>query len=298
MVIQLRELKSSQLTKKKQLESLEVRERSVLRRITHGGGEEDNGGEAGQEMSFGLPLSMEGGRMTEEQRLIQTGQLTPFGGHIDDADIPSADSALSRLNDAPVDGEVCAATSSAAANKTSHPSIQLSNDSFGGLFSDAVFVKPAKRQTPPTKQKEKKSDRACEEDKGAAVCSAEMSAQPSSLTEVVEENGESEWKLSEAELAMFESDMLSSSESEEDYVTDDEMGSPTKKKKKRKKLRELSSDEDDVEGHVTSKKRGRKWKTKGKHYLDDGDDDLFRLRLRYVVKPGSYVTKILLLSQY
>lgn len=271
VVIQLRELKSSQTAKRKQLESLEVRERGVLKRITSGEsfeeGEENE--EGSHDVSFGLPLSMEGGKVTEEQRLIQTGHLTPFGGHVHD-DANNADSASpSSLGK----DEFTSSSSGSGAVVKATPSIQLSSDSFDGLFSDAVSAKSQKKVTSlKNKTKNKRSDR-------EKVSSTVQETQSGDLEPRLE-NGEwdnEEWMPDEAELALFESEMLSSSDSE--YLTDDEMGSP--KKKKQKRLRQLSSDEDEVEdSHVTSKRRGRKGKVKQRHYQDDGDDELYRLRIR------------------
>ena len=158
VVVQLRELKASQSAKKKQLESLEARERSVLKKITHGDGgeeEEERNGGSGYDVSFGLPVSMEGGRVTEEQLLIQTGQLTPFGGQIHDNNAESASpvvdpSATNHISSAP----------SSSTSKATPPSIQLSHDSFDGLFSDTVFVKPTKKMASErSKSKEKKVDK-------------------------------------------------------------------------------------------------------------------------------------------
>ena len=276
VVIQLRELKSSQSAKRKQLESLEVREKSVLKKITSGGsGEEEEEIEGGShDMSFGLPFSMEGGKMTEEQRLIQTGQLTPFGGQVTAG---SAESASTVVNGSLGDNDntTSSDTLGVAVSKTT-PTIQLSNDSFDGLFSNSVFTKPVKKMAA---QKNKSPDIKVEQEASVSHDNTYALSAHSNNLECSLENGElynEEWKPDEAELAMFESEMLTSSDSE--YLTDDEMGSP--KKKKRKKLRELSSDEEEEgESHVTSKRRSRKRKVKQHHYQDDGDDELYRLRI-------------------
>ena len=292
-MVRLRELKSAQAAKRKQLESLEVRERTLLKRITDGDESEDGyGGEEGEgangDVSFGLPLAMEGGRVTDEQRLIQTGHLTPFGGQVQDTTGLQSSSSSSIGSSGTVSSNSLPSTSATpnslpvtppSAKVT--PTIQLSNDSFDGLFSDAVVTKPPKKKSTSKKSKspEKKSDTNSPVEDQGAPSAQEMIAQSSNLEQGME-NGEydnEEWMPDEAELAMFESEMLSSSESE--YLTDDEMGSPQKKKKHRV-LRELSSDEDDIIGdHVTSKGRGRKRKGKQKHYQDDGDDELYRLRM-------------------
>ncbi len=296
-MVRLRELKAGQASKRKQLESLEVRERTVLKRITSGDSEDASGGGgeggeegegAGGDVSFGLPLAMDGGRVTDEQRLIQTGHLTPFGGLVQDAS--GQQSSTSSTN------SLGTATSSNSLPSTSAtpnslpvtpsakviPAIQLSNDSFDGLFSNAVVTKPKKKSTSKkSKSPENKSDTSSPVENRGAPSAQEIVAQSSNLERGME-NGEydnEEWMPDEAELALFESEMLSSSES--DYLTDDEMGTPQKKKKRKQRvLRELSSDEDDVIGdHVTSKGRGRKRKGKQKHYQDDGDDELYRLRM-------------------
>ena len=288
VVVQLRELKSSQSTKRKQLESLEARERSVLKRITSGGddGEEEEAGEGNNhDMSFGLPLSVEGGKVTKEQRLIQTGQLTPFGGQVYDTTTDSAESALlgsSEKNDVSTSFDSMVAPSSSAALTKATPTIQLSNDSFDGLFSNTVYTKPTKKSTSHKgKLREKTSD---ETNSHEGTSTGELAA-PEEHQDQIQENGElvngeldmDDWMPDEAELALFESEMLSSSDSE--YITDDELGSP--KKKKQKPLRELSSDEEDGdEDRVVSKRRGRKPKLKRWHYQDDGDDELYRLRIR------------------
>ena len=291
-MVRLRELKSAQAAKRKQLESLEVRERTLLKRITDGDESEDGyGGEEGEgangDVSFGLPLAMEGGRVTDEQRLIQTGHLTPFGGQVQD---PTGlqSSSSSSIGSSGTGSSNSLPSTSATPNSLPvtppgamvTPTIQLSNGSFDGLFSDAVVTKPKKKSTgKKSKSPEKKSDTNSPVEDQGAPSAQEMIAQSSNLEQGME-NGEydnEEWMPDEAELAMFESEMLSSSESE--YLTDDEMGSPQKKKKHRV-LRELSSDEDDIIGdHVTSKGRGRKRKGKQKHYQDDGDDELYRLRM-------------------
>ena len=289
-MVRLRELKSAQAAKRKQLESLEVRERTLLKRITNGDENEDGyGGEEGEgangDVSFGLPLAMEGGRVTDEQRLIQTGHLTPFGGQVQDIQSSSSSSIGSSgtvsSNSLPSTSVTPNSLPVTPPSAKVTPTIQLSNDSFDGLFSDVVITKPPKKKPTSKKSKspEKKSDTNSPVEDQGAPSAQEMIAQSSNLERCME-NGEydnEEWMPDEAELAMFESEMLSSSESE--YLTDDEMGSPQKKKKHRV-LRELSSDEDDIIGdHVTSKGRGRKRKGKQKHYQDDGDDELYRLRM-------------------
>ena len=300
VVVRLRELKASQSAKRKQLESLEVRERTVLKRITSGESEDAYGEEGaegegegtGGDMSFGLPLAMEGGRVTDEQRLIQTGQLTPFGGKVQDtAGQPSSSTSSSVTVELPTASNSLP-SSSATPNSlpvtpsaTATPTIQLSNDSFDGLFSDTVITKPKKKSTSKkSKSPEKKGDIGATNsnshvDDQGALSMQEIITQSGSLEQGMENGGydNEEWMPDEAELAMFESEMLSSSESE--YLTDDEMGTPQKKKRKQKVLRELSSDEDDIGDHVTSKGRGRKRKGKRKHYQDDGDDELYRLRI-------------------
>lgn len=287
VVVQLRELKSSQDAKRKQLKSLEMRESSVLKRITSGD-EETNEGTT-HDMSFGLPLSVEGGKMTEEQRLIQIGQLTPFGGQVQDT-TTDAQSTFSPVNDSSAkediptssyspssSSSVSASSGSVSKAASATSSIKLSNDSFDGLFSDTVITKPLKKSSSPkSKHREKKPNK---EMTSSHVHIDEQSTRPDVL-EQDHENGEcdnEEWMPNEAELEMFESEMLSSSDSE--YITDDEMGTPQKKKKKR--LRELSSDEDEDKDHVTSKRCVRKHKLKRRHYQDDGDDELFRMRIWY-----------------
>lgn len=144
----------------------------MLKRITSGesedayGGEGEEGEGASGDMSFGLPLAMEGGRVTEEQRLIQTGQLTPFGGQVQDTagqsssstsssvtvELPTASNSLPSTSAIPNSFPV---TPSAKAT----PTIQLSNDSFDGLFSDTVITKPKKKSTSKkSKSPEKKGD--------------------------------------------------------------------------------------------------------------------------------------------
>ena len=279
-----------------------VRERGVLKRITSGesedvyGEEKEEGEGESCDMSFGLPLSMEGGRVSEEQRLIQTGQLTPFGGQVQDTATCSSSQSTSSTDSSEIAELSTSSNSLPSTSATPNslpvtpsepvskatPTIQLSNDSFDGLFSDTVITKPKKISTSvKSKSCEKKVDKGTTNsniDDQSTLAEQDVTAQSSSLERSIE-NGEydnEEWMPDEAELAMFESEMLSSSESE--YLTDDEMGTP--RKKKRKQLRELSSDEDDViRDHVTSKGRGKKRKGKRRHYQDDGDDELFRLRM-------------------
>lgn len=294
VVVRLRELKASQSAKRKQLESLEVRERTVLKKITSGESEDAYGEEGEREsgdMSFGLPLAIEGGRVTEEQRLIQTGQLTPFGGQVQDSTISNIQSSSSNSSsetvELPTSSNSLPSTSATpnslpvTPSAKATPTIQLSNDSFDGLFSDTVITKPKKSTSEKSKSREKKGNKEATNshvDDQEALSAQEVMAQSSNLERSME-NGEwdnEEWMPDEAELAMFESEMLSSSDSE--YLTDEEMGTPQKKKRKRV-LRELSSDEDDIGDHVISKGRGRKRKGKRKQYQDDGDDELYRLRI-------------------
>lgn len=289
VVVQLRELKSCQSAKRKQLETLEARERSVLKKLSggEGNGEEPNKGTS-NDVSFGLPLVMDGGRVTEQQKLIQTGQLTPFGGQVDES-AGNADSASSSISDSADKLDVTASdsttspSSSVAVTKAA-PTIRLSNNSFDGLFSGTVLTKPTKiSSTQRSKSHEKTTSSHTDT---SAASASEATPSKENVVDQVWENGElvngeldaDEWMPNETELAEFESEMLSSSDSE--YLTDDELGSP---KKKKKRLRELSSDEDDDESHVTSKRRGRKQKLKWRSYQDDGDDELFKLRIRYVI---------------
>ena len=244
----------------------------MLKRITDGDdGEEEGAGEgAGCDMSFGLPVSMEGGRVTEEQKLIQTGHLTPFGGQVHDNTADSASTVNGPLENTHTDSAPC--------TKATPTSIQLSNDGFDGLFSDTVFVKPTKK-TIGERGKEKNFDNeisSAQQDEGEASPINGVTTHSDSLSVSRDEAIENdEWMPDASELAQFESETWSSSDSE--YLTDDEMGSP---RKKRKRLRDLSSDEEDkLDCHVTSKRYSRKRKKKNKHYLDDGDDEMFRLRM-------------------
>lgn len=248
------------------------------------------------DVPFGFPVTAgtgeEGVAKSDEQRLIQTGELTPFGSSVS----TSADSAP------PVggvgstsDSNVQTARSDVAADSApaqNVPSMKLCSDSFDGLFSSSVSDTPGKRRI--ARIPKKKKNGSLDHQSGGAMSRSRssslepkpetaggMSSDPHAATsEPDRENALSDgddWVPSLADL--LDSDSPSG---ESDYLTDEELGGGVEaKKKKKKRLRPLSSDDDlsDEDGSP----RGKRRRTAGwgaSRHADDGDKNLYRERLR------------------
>ena len=94
-------------------------------------------------MPFGFPVM---GRVregvattTDEWRLIQTGQMTPFGTSVD---TPSADLALSVGEHITSDETSRTPMESAESASLKQPTMRLSSDSFSGLFTNGNLEAP------------------------------------------------------------------------------------------------------------------------------------------------------------
>lgn len=274
--------------------------------------------EPAPDVAFGLPLTTEGGVLSEQQRLIQTGQLTPFGGRVDEVKpsssqlelIPPSDEILSSNTVGTDPGPSSGLSSlmkqeasisgqeSLKESEKSVPSIQLCSDSFDGLFSDPAVRMDHRDVTKNRKRKGRagsESRSATSSLQGEINSSVSMSDSKSS-SDIIEPNMENEdleydgWMPTISDLEGSDSDHHST---ESEYYTDEELGRVgfKKEKRKKKKLRDLSSDElefDEVEERHTGRgKKGKGWGKKRrrsrrepKKFQDDGDEELFRLRIQ------------------
>lgn len=204
---------------------------------------------------FGIPSSGGGGgaganggggaSLEEEEELIRMGQLTPFGTRVDV--LPSSREA---------------GTSGVTAESAS--------------IEEELLSKSAQHRI-PKKQRVTSVKSHSSNLTGDVVPSQSPS---SSLVPNLENGfGPDDWVPSLADL--LESGSASSGDSE--YLTDDELGT-TRKKKKR--LRDLSSDglsdEEEPRSRVRKGRRGKRKKAAStqRRCEDDGDEDLYWLRLR------------------
>ena len=360
------------IPQRKQITSLQAREQSLLRRLS---GKEDP-------LSSAQPLDQAQNRegLSERQRLIQTGQITPFDTQPDSnhtassqhqssiesltqheqssASTPSHTSLVTvthgnRLDNVTIDSLVGPSNSDSTPTwgvKKKHPSptIQLSNESFDGLFSQPPPSKTVNKSEAKSGKSRKGKDKAksshskrasppsnniqstrCHSPNGSSSLSSASSLHNTSATPTA--NGESsmdehsthhtprfsdvggqfsgnhddsqtsindhtplngegvaeEWLPSIEELENFDSEESYESE----YYTDDELGGAIPQRKKMQVLRPLSSDDlgSEDDDHVTSRKR-KKGRGRSKKYsrdsmdqkkhLDDGDEQLYRMRVR------------------
>ena len=268
--------------------------------------------EPASDVAFSLPQSTDDGFLSEQQKLIQTGHLTPFGSRVDEGKSSSSELEVTLSDDiASTTAGVEPGPSSGQSTLTkldgpesqremekSAPSIQLCSDSFDGLFSD-----PLARLDRNGGAKRKGKSRATSESRSVSsslqddLTSSSVSVSESkSSGDVLEASVKSEefgydgWMPSISDLEASDSEHFST---ESEYYTDEELGGTTIKKKKikqKKKLRDLSSDELEFdEGDKSrSSSRGKRRKGSGKKrkrcrelkkFQDDGDEELFRLRI-------------------
>lgn len=287
-----------------------------------------------------------GGQSSEQQRLIQTGQLTPFGGRVDEtttgettadtlsktpvnqgepisgghsatepmfscsvstsnfhkADIAcsnsqvSSDSSFANAEPATLSKDVI--TTQEKNESQGKGLLRLSSDSFDGLFAGPVPSSPA---TQSVKKSGGKLEKAGKHRKGKervkTAVQGESTSMLNSQKEVLEAGSEM-WESASESLSltgpspdggdwmpsMVEEEEEESGESE--YYTDEELGGEgvggRRRSRRKRKLRELSSDDSDDEllGYGRRRKRNSSVQL-GKHQ-DDGDEELYRLRIRYL----------------
>lgn len=260
---------------------------------------------------------------TERQRLIQTGLITPFDKTPEatptltlppDVTTPSTtdhhSSSItgSRLDSITPDslvGPVNSDITWGVKQPRPSPTLQLSNDNFDGLFSDlsASTTKLAKKRSgKSSKGKDSMvtdqphpshssnssllipsipaNDHTTETDD---VMISQAKAEPDFLGNQDIED----WIPTIEELENFDSE---DSYGASDYYTDEELG--VSKPKRKRALRPLSSDDLESEDECSRPRkkkgcvsgRGKRYgnKQESKH-LDDGDEQLYRMRMRYVV---------------
>ena len=298
-------------------------------------------------------FSIGGSQSSEQQRLIQLGQLTPFGGRVDEENGGNdetvqmmADSQVSSLHiPSSESGSVASAKSvllptgseqseqsnvqegQGGSNKgqTSLGQIQLSSDSFDGLFSDLPVV-PRKKtsgvrsskgkekagsatvrkrsRTPDDRERLKTPDshevsqgtQQLAHDSGVERDSVEcISSSPSMFggSDFLPEfgrvsNGEREGSVCSDEYVPDRTDLEEAEESgESEYYTDEELGEVGggsgwgRRRKRRRRLRELSSGESEDEMvEVNWSRRKRSSAARLRRYQDDGDEELYRMRIR------------------
>ena len=210
-------------------------------------------------MPFGIPApsggrggasaeGVGGATLEEEQQLIRTGQMTPFG------------TSLSGV------------VNSLSSNVSVESSLEASGSP--GDFGDSTGKSFRQARIP-------KKPGATSDLSDLADDTLPSQSQSGSLEPSLEDSfGPDDWVPSLADLL----DSASASSAESEYFTDDELGGPKKKKKKR--LRELSSDGLSDSGDERTRSRKRRRKGKGKkvaasqrRYNDDGDEELYLQRL-------------------
>ena len=233
----------------------------------------------------------------ESQRLIESGHLTPFGTHVDNESTAASSSTV--VGPEKVSSTAATQSLSAAAvadqkkqsESQTPPSLKLSSDDFDGLFSNSVLPKrkpPAakartssrrkSRDSTPTKQKPSSKYQ-----EPSLSRSDDLDPNDDSMETGNAGNGDlgDAWVPTAADL---EPEPHSSSSAESEYYTDDELGleeSGSKvTRKRKKKLRDLSSEDSDEDlDHMIRKKR-RRGSRMANRYQDDGDEELYRLRMR------------------
>lgn len=219
-----------------------------------------------------------GGRlMAEEQRLIQTGLLTPFGSSVQALASSSLTGESSSSSSTVTSREP--EVSSKPVSSEKEPSIRLCSSSFDGLFSsgsvDAGRKPPRRIARIPKKKKGNTSTEQSQTSRESAEVNSHSTALETSM-EMVPSDHE-DWIPSLADL--LESNSSRSSSIESEYFTDEELGGTQKKRKR--KLRALSSDDLSDEDELRSaKKRRRRRTTQQTRYNDDGDKELYQQRLR------------------
>lgn len=286
-----------------------------------------------------------GGQSSEQRRLIQTGQLTPFGGRVDEtttgkttadtlsktpvnqgepisggpsatepmsscsastsnfhkADIAcsnsrfSSDSSFANAEPATLSKDVI--TTQEKNESQGKGLLRLSSDSFDGLFAGPVPSSPA---TQSVKKSGGKLEKAGKHRKGKErvkpAVQGESTSMLNSQKEVLEADSEM-WESASESLSLpgpspdggdWMPSMLEEEEesAESEYYTDEELGGEgvggRGRSRRKRKLRELSSDDSDDEllGYGRRRKRNSSVQL-GKHQ-DDGDEELYRLRIRYL----------------
>lgn len=222
---------------------------------------------------------------SNEQRLIQTGLLTPFGSSVD---TPAESAQAGECSTGSGGGvEVSSGPTADLASSKKGASLKLCSEGFDGLFSDDL---PYKRRIARIPKKKGDTSERSKDSSGSRDNSTPSNSHASLLEQNDECNNEvtlsggeeDDWMPSLAE--MLESDASSSAESE--YLTDEELGETEgsrrrKRNKKKKKLRPLSPDELSEEEGASPKRRKNK-RRKTTNYSDDGDKHLYQQRLRYV----------------
>lgn len=205
----------------------------------------------------------------ERQRLIQTGQITPFGSSVEPCTTPQ----VATLAVEPT------ITTRSSTNSSREP--ETSRNSTGeGLFPESTAAGSRRASRKAHTRKRVPANLVENDEVGGTDTDA---ASHSSTLEPDEDFEESGWIPSLEDL--LEDDDSNSPSGESDYYTDDELGG-----KKKKKLRPLSSDglsdeEDDVRPSKGKGKRKRRTKRKLKSrdhlsYNDDGDVDCYHQRIQ------------------
>ena len=257
------------------------------------------------------------GQSSEQQKLIQTGHMTPFGSSVaETAEPPPREegeeggppassgtsdgigtctpvlaSSLERVRDQEKAEE--------SIRQKQVVGIQLSSDTFDGLFSD-LPLPSAKRGAPPRpdKGKGKGKGKGKERAKGGAAqkrssvpAHPQVSEPDTTLRDVTglprsheEETGavSAESPLEDhGDTDVYHPVLEDSSDSDvSEYFTDEELGGAGRRDGK--KLRDLSSDDSDMDLILANrrKKRKRKVSERARRYHDDGDEELYRMRIR------------------
>ena len=255
------------------------------------------------------------GQSSEQQKLIQTGHMTPFGSNVGETVEPLSQEeeggtpANSGSSDSVGTGSPAVASSSEhvrdrkkaeeSRKQKQTVGIQLCSDTFDGLFSDQPLL--PKRRTPPRpdKGKGKGKGKGKEPAKGGgAQKSSSLPAHPRAsesdttlrdITRVPRSQEEEETgvvsvespPLEDGDTDVYHPILEDSSDTDvSEYFTDEELGGASRGNGK--KLRDLSSndsDEDLVIAH-RRKKRKRKVNKSARQYHDDGDEELYRMRIR------------------
>lgn len=319
------------------LQQLKAREQQVLRKLSGEAGEDEDGNKKGptpRDVAFGIPL---GG---DRDVLVQKGLITPFGSSVSgeassvapstegEHATPSFDgdtSVTSSLTPGRSNGvnelAACHGPSSTAVgrlkttsgedeSRSSTPGrLQLSSDSFDGLFSDLPLLPRARKKGQEEdvgKGKGKGKGKAKADPKALlekTISSAAKGGGSDGITSFSQGDVQETARLADDssfdsrdssvrgaskcsdEYTPTPSDLEEEVSGSSEYTTDEELGGVTfkgKRRRRKRRLRDLSGDENEDNLICTDvPKRRRSLRHRGR-FQDDGEEELYRMRIKYV----------------
>ncbi|XP_064406502.1 DNA excision repair protein ERCC-6-like isoform X2 [Halichondria panicea] len=303
VVLKLRELRASQEVKRKQISSLQAREQTFLRKLS---GKEDPLSSIDVVSTLGQTTEA---ISSERQRLIETGQITPFDT-LTSSSLQPSQSTISSIDNSPTiqpstttNSRLDAITPDSLTGPSSSntttwgvkpqrisPTLQLSTASFDGLFSQSTpSANTAKKATGKSRNGKNKAKPSPSLDSrsssSVSIASGASTPIPADLpggsymvntsSTVPTQTGNEATPFSREDMEEWmptiqELENFDSEESaESEYYTDDELGGGPPKRKRR--LRALSSDDMDSGDDGTKRKKGR-GSGRGKRACTDSAD--------------------------